>query len=405
LSIIDADYRGRRGREIVGMRKVVIGITGGILAAAGITLAVMPQLRDVIWPPVKAADAPAQPAPAPGVPVTSGIVQATNVPVFLTGIGTVQPYNMVLIKSRVDGQITKVSFHEGQEVKAGDPLVQIDPRPYKAVYDQVAAKLETDQATLANAQLNYNRDAQIVNSNLAISRQQFDNDKTAVATGQGLVDSDKAAVEAAQVNLDYCDIRAPISGRLGVRLVDAGNIVHANDTTGLVSITQTKPIFVNFTVAQEHLHKIHERQKLGDLVVQAYGSDNVTLLSEGKLTVIDNAIDQTTGTIRLKATFDNADERLWPGEFVDVRLILNTRKGAPTVPQQTVQIGPSGYYAYVIKADDTVERRTVKVSSIQDGIAVIDQGLAAGDKVVVDGQYRLTEGARVRATPMAGASG
>jgi membrane fusion protein, multidrug efflux system len=212
-------------------------------------------------------------------------------------------------------------------------------------------------------------------------------------------------VEAAQVNLDYCNIRAPISGRLGVRLVDAGNIVHASDTTGLVSITQTKPIFVNFTLAQEHLHKIHERQKLGDLVVQAFGSDNVTLLSEGNLTVIDNAIDQTTGTIRLKATFDNADERLWPGEFVDVRLILNTRKGVPTVPQQTVQVGPNGYYAYVIKPDDTVERRSVKVSSMQDGIAVIDQGLAAGDKVVVDGQYRLTDGARVRATPMAGASG
>lgn len=387
------------------MRKLVIGVTGGTLAAAGVALAVIPQLRDFIWPPVAAADAPAPSAPAPGVPVTSGIVQATDVPVFLNGIGTVQPYNMVLIKSRVDGQIVKVSFQEGQEVKAGDPLVQIDSRAYKAIYDQAAAKLETDQATFANAQANYNRDAQIVASNLAVSRQQFDNDKTAVATGQGLVDSDKAAVEAAQVNLDYCDIRAPISGRLGVRLVDIGNIVHASDTTGLVSITQTKPIFVNFTLAQEHLHKIHERQKQSDLLVQAFGSDNVTLLSEGKLSVIDNTIDQTTGTIRLKATFDNADERLWPGEFVDVRLILNTRKGVPTVPQQTVQVGPNGYYAYVIKADDTVERRSVKVSSMQDGIAVIDQGLAVGDKVVVDGQYRLTDGARVRATPMAGASG
>lgn len=387
------------------MRKLVIGVTGGTLAAAGVALAVIPQLRDFIWPPVAAADAPAPSAPAPGVPVTSGIVRATDVPVFLNGIGTVQPYNMVLIKSRVDGQIVKVSFQEGQEVKAGDPLVQIDSRAYKAIYDQAAAKLETDQATFANAQANYNRDAQIVASNLAVSRQQFDNDKTAVATGQGLVDSDKAAVEAAQVNLDYCDIRAPISGRLGVRLVDIGNIVHASDTTGLVSITQTKPIFVNFTLAQEHLHKIHERQKQSDLLVQAFGSDNVTLLSEGKLSVIDNTIDQTTGTIRLKATFDNADERLWPGEFVDVRLILNTRKGVPTVPQQTVQVGPNGYYAYVIKADDTVERRSVKVSSMQDGIAVIDQGLAVGDKVVVDGQYRLTDGARVRATPMAGASG
>jgi membrane fusion protein, multidrug efflux system len=324
--------------------------------------------------------------------------------VFLAGIGSVQAYNMVLVKTRVDGQITKVSFREGQEVQAGDPLVEIDPRPYKAVYDQAVAKQETDQANLTNAQVNYNRDAAIVGANLAVSKQQFDNDKAAVASNQGLVDSDKAAVEAAQVNLDYCDIRAPISGRLGVRLVDIGNIVHATDTTGLVSITQTKPIFVNFTLAQEHLHKIHEKQVLGDLKVQAFGADNVTLLSEGKLTVIDNQIDQTTGTIRLKATFENADERLWPGEFVDVRLILSTHKDAPTVPQQTVQVGPNGYYAYVIKADDTVERRAVKVGSIQDGIAVIDDGLAIGDKVVVDGQYRLTEGARVRVSAP-GASG
>ena len=386
------------------MKKVVIAVAGSAFVAAGVAFGVMPQLRGYLWPEVKAADAPA-PAVQPGIPVTSGVVQSSDVPVFLSGIGTVQAYNMDLIKTRVDGQITKVDFHEGQEIKQGDPLVEIDPRPYKAVYDQAVAKLETDQATLANAQLNYNRDAQIVKANLAVSQQQFDNDKTAVATGQGLVDSDKAAVEAAQVNLDYCDIHAPISGRLGVRLVDVGNIVHAADTTGLVSITQIKPIFVSFTLAQEHLHKIHDKQKDGALTVQAYGADNVTLLSEGKLTVIDNSIDQTTGTIRLKATFENADERLWPGEFVDVRLILNTRKGAPTVPQQTVQVGPNGYYAYVIKADDTVERRPVKVGSIQDGLAVIDDGLSPGDKVVVDGQYRLTEGAKVRATPMQGASG
>jgi membrane fusion protein, multidrug efflux system len=387
------------------MKKVAIAVAGGALVAAvGVALGVVPQLHGYLLPEVRAADAPAPPV-APGLPVTSGIVQSSDVPEFLSGIGTVQAYNMDLIKTRVDGQITKVNFHEGQEIKEGDPLVEIDPRPYKAVYDQATAKIETDQATLANAQVNYNRDAQIVKANLAVSQQQFDNDKTAVATGQGLVDSDKASVEAAQVNVDYCSIHAPISGRLGVRLVDVGNIVHASDTTGLVTITQTKPIFVNFTLAQEHLHKIHDKQQDGQLTVQVYGADNVTLLSEGKLTVIDNSIDQTTGTIRLKATFENADERLWPGEFVDVRLILNMRKSAPTVPQQTVQVGPNGYYAYVIKADDTVERRAVKVGSIQDGLAVIDDGLSPGEKVVVDGQYRLTEGAKVRATPAEGTSG
>ena len=384
------------------MRKVVIAVTGGALAAVGVAIGV-PQLRGYVWPQVKAADAPA-PAVQPGIPVTAGTVAASDVPSFLNGIGSVQAYNMDTIKTRVDGQITKVSFSEGQEVKAGDPLVQIDPRPYKATYDQAAANQEKDQANLANALLNYNRDAQIVKANLAVSQQQFDTDKATVAADQAMVDGDKAQVESAQVNLDYCDIHAPISGRLGVRLVDVGNIVHAADSTGLVTITQTKPIYVSFTLAQENLHKIHEKQSQGDLKVQAYGADNVTLLAEGKLTVIDNAVDQTTGTIRMKATFDNNDERLWPGEFVDVRLILGTRKGVATVPQQTVQVGPNGYYAYVIKADDTVERRPVQVASIQDGIAVIEKGLEPGEKIVVDGQYRLTEGARVRALAP-GASG
>jgi multidrug efflux system membrane fusion protein len=385
------------------MRKVVIAVAGGVFVAASAAVGVVPQLRGYVWPEVKAADAPAPPV-APGIPVTAGTVAAQDVPVFLNGIGSVQPYNMVTIKSRVDGQIVKVNFTEGQEVKAGDPLVEIDPRSYKAAFDLAVATQEKDQANLTNAQANYARDAAIVNNNLAVTRQQFDNDKAAVAVDQALVDGDKAQVEAAQVNLDYCSIQAPISGRLGVRLVDVGNIVHAADPSGLVTITQTKPIFVTFTLAQEHLHKIHEKQAAGQLDVQAYGADNVTLLATGKLTVIDNAVDQTTGTIRLKATFDNNDERLWPGEFVDVRLILNMRKDAPTVPQQTVQVGPNGYYAYVIKADDTVERRPVEIASIQDGIAIISKGLQAGEKVVVDGQYRLTDGARVRATAP-GASG
>lgn len=387
------------------MRKVVIALAGGaVVAAALLAVAIDPQLRGHVWPQVKAADTPT-PAVQPGIPVTPGIVKAEDVPLFLAGIGTVQAYNMDLIKSRVDGQIVKVDFHEGQEVQAGDPLVQIDRRPYKAVYDQAVAKQETDQANLDNAQRNYDRDAQIVKANLAVSQQQFDNDKATVAADQGMVDSDKAAIEAAKVNLDYCDIHAPISGRLGVRLVDIGNIVHAADSGGLVSITQTKPIFVTFTMAQEHLHKIHEKQAQGELVVQAYGTDNKTLVSVGKLSVVDNAVDQTTGTIKLKATFENTDERLWPGEFVNVRLILDTRKGVPTVPAETVQEGPEGKYVYIIKSDDTVTRRAVEVASVQDGIAVIDKGLEAGDKVVVDGQYRLTEGARIRDVSKSGASG
>jgi multidrug efflux system membrane fusion protein len=386
------------------MKKVVLALVASAVAAAAVAGFAVPQLRGYLWPEVKAADTP--PPVAPGIPVTAGTVEAKDVPIFLNGIGTVQPYNMDLIKTRVDGQILKVDFTEGQEIKAGDPIVEIDPRPYKAALDAAIANQEKDQANLANAQLNLARDAQIVKNNLAVSQQQFDTDKATVAADQGIVDNDKAQVEAAQTNVDYAYIRAPISGRLGVRMVDVGNIVHASDATALVTIAQTKPIFVNFTMAQENLHKIHEKQGLGELKVQAYGADNVTLLAEGKLTVIDNTVDQSTGTIRLKATFENADERLWPGEFVDVRLILSTRANVATVPQQTVQVGPNGYYAYVIKPDNTVERRAVGVASLQDGLAVIEKGLTVGEKVVVDGQYRLTEGARVRTTnPQQGASG
>lgn len=378
------------------MRKVVM-VAAGVAAAAGVVAMAIPQIRGSLWPEVKAADAP--PAAAPGIPVTVGQVEAKDMPVFLNGIGTVQAFNMVTVRTRVDGQIVKVDFQEGQEVQQGDPLVQIDARSYKAALDQANANLEKDQANLANAQVNFQRDAAIVSSNLAVSRQQYDNDKATVAVDQAMVDSDKAQVEAAQVNLDYCDIRAPISGRLGVRLVDVGNIVHAADPGGLVTITQTKPIYVTFTMAQEHLHKIHDKQAAGPLTVEAYGNDNATLLSEGQLTVIDNAIDQATGTIRLKATFANTDERLWPGEFVNVRLILNVRKGVPTVPAQTVQEGADGKYVYVVKPDNTVEERKVEVADVQDGVAVINSGLSPGETVVVEGQYRLTNGSRVSISP------
>jgi multidrug efflux system membrane fusion protein len=389
LSIIDNDHNDRP-KEAIGMRK------GAIAAVAGVAvIAAVVATRVAGWPgPAVAADAP--PPVAAGVPVTAGTVTAADVPVFLQAIGAVQAYNMVTIKSRVDGQIVKVNFTEGQEVKAGDPLVQIDQRSYKAALDQAIANEEKDQANLANAQINYNRDAQIVKNNLAVSQQQFDLDKTTVAADQGAVDSDKAQVEAARVNLDYTTITAPIEGRLGARLIDIGNIVHAADPTGLVTIAQLKPIFVSFTVAQENAHKIRERQAEAPLEVVAYGDDATTVLAKGKLTLIDNMIDPATGTIHLKASFANEDERLWPGEFVNVRLILNTRKSAPTVPAQTVQNGASGQYVYIIKPDNTVERRDVEVAAVQDGVAIVTKGLAAGERVVVDGQYRLTNGARVK---------
>jgi multidrug efflux system membrane fusion protein len=381
------------------MRRTAIAAT----VALAVTATVMPRVVGTLAP---SAEAQSPPPSSPGIPVTAGVVATADVPVFLNAIGTVQAFNMVTIKSRVDGQIVKIAFAEGQDVKAGDPLIQIDPRPFQAALDLALANQEKDQANLANAQRNLARDAALLKSNLAVSQQQYENDRATVATNQALVDGDKASVENARLNLGFADIRAPIDGRLGIRMVDAGNMVRATDSTGLVTISQLKPIFISFTVPQENLHKIHEKQAGGDLTVHAYGSDNKTALAEGKLTVIDNAIDQPTGTIRLKASFANTDERLWPGEFVNVRLILSVRKGAPTVPAQTVQDGPTGQYAYVIKEDGTVERRPVEVAAVQDGLAVIGKGLSPGDRVVVEGQYRLTNGVRVKveAKP-AGAAG
>jgi membrane fusion protein, multidrug efflux system len=343
-------------------------------------------------PPVRA-----QMAPPPGIPVTPGTVVAADVPVYLDGIGTVQAYNTVAVKTRVDGQITKVAFVEGQEVKQGDLLYQIDPRPYQAALDQAVANQEKDKANLVNAQLNYNRDAKIVGNGLAVTQQQFDQDKANVAAGQATVDSDKAAIEAARVNLNYTEIHSPIDGRLGARLVDLGNIVHAADNTPLVNITQLKPIFVSFTLPQETLDEVKLHQAEAPLLVKAVSSDNKTQLSDGKLTLIDNMVDQTTGTIHLKAQFANNDERLWPGEFVNVRVLLSVKKNVPTVPSQTVQEGPEGHYVYVIKPDNTVDRRDVEVAMVESGTAVISKGLKPGDRVVVDGQYRLTNGARIRA--------
>jgi membrane fusion protein, multidrug efflux system len=335
---------------------------------------------------------------APLVPVTAGTVVAQNVPVYLQGIGTVQAYNMVTVKTRVDGPIVKVFFKEGQEVKEGDPLFEIDPRTYQAALEQAQAAKQKDEAQLVGAKLDLDRYAKLLGTGYQ-TRQSYDQQTALVAQLQAAIKGDQAQIDNALLNLGYADIRSPIDGRTGARLVDKGNLVHANDNTALVTITELKPIFVSFTLPQNTLDDLREQQQKQPLVVQAYNGDGSKLLSAGKLTLIDNSIDQATGTIHLKARFDNQDERLWPGEFVSLRVILTTRPNAATVPAQTVQEGPDGNYAYIIKPDNTVERRTVTVASVQDGIAVITKGLSPGERVVVDGQYRLTEGARVKILP------
>ncbi|HXW27453.1 MAG TPA: efflux RND transporter periplasmic adaptor subunit [Xanthobacteraceae bacterium] len=367
-------------------RQVLVGVA--VLAAAG---AVAWQLG---YNPFGARQGP-PPAPPP-IPVTAGTATEQNVPVYVRGIGTVQAFQMVTIRTRVDGQITKVSFTEGQEVRTGDPLFQIDPRPFQAALEQAQAMRQRDEAQLAGAQLDLERYAKLLPTGFQ-TRQQYDQQVATVGQIKGSIAADEAQIASAQLNLQYADIRAPIAGRTGARLVDLGNFVQASQSTALVSITQLKPIFVSFTVPQEHLVAIRDNQAKSPLEVEAYGSDDKTLLSRGKLTLIDNQVDVATGTIHLKATFENADERLWPGEFVSARLILSTREQAVVVPAQTVMQGPRGAYIYVIRPDDTVERRPVQVASSQDNLAVVEKGLARGERVVVDGQYRLTQGVKVKA--------
>jgi len=333
-----------------------------------------------------------------GVPVTAGVATARDMPVYVRGLGSVQAYNTVTVKSRVDGTIVKVDFTEGQEVKAGDILFELDPRPYQAALAAAQGNLARDQAQLVNAQRNVERDKPLVNKSF-VSRQQYDTDSATAAALEGSVKADQGAVETAQLNLDYADIRSPIDGRTGARQVDIGNLVRATDNTALVTITQLKPIYVSFTAPQSQLDAIRQAAAKGPVDAQAWSQTGGREIADGKLTLIDNQIDQTTGTIHLKATFANPDEALWPGAFVDMRLVVDTLKNAVTVPAQSVQAGPNGSYLYVIKPDDTVDLRIVKVGEVEDNVAVIAKGLAAGERVVIAGQYRLDQGVKVSVLP------
>jgi multidrug efflux system membrane fusion protein len=379
--------------------------------AAAAALAVFALAAGVVLPrafettPPAMAQEKASASGAQIVPVTPGTVVAADVPVVLEALGTVQPSSMVTVKSRVDGQVVASDFKEGQTVKAGTVLFQLDARPYEAALGQAEATKQKDEAQLATAQADFARASQLVARGYQ-SQQTYDQAKAQVAQLQAAIKGDEAQIATARLNLSYARITAPIDGRLGARLVDTGNMVRASEGAALVTIAQVRPIDVVFTVPQENQHKVREKQAQAPLAVQAIGEDAKTLLSTGKLTLIDNQIDQTTGTLKLKASFANEDERLWPGLFVNVRLILNIRRGVPTVPAQTVQDGPNGSYAYIIRDDNTVERRPVEVASVQDGVAVISKGLKPGEKVVVEGQYRLTEGSKVRpAGPNTGATG
>ena len=332
------------------------------------------------------------------VPVMAGKVERKDVPIFLDGLGTVQAFNAVTVKARVDGQLEKVAFTEGQDVKVGDLLAQIDVRPYQALLDQAVAKKAQDEALVANGQLILKRDEDLINKKV-LDQQTYDTQRYTVDQLVATVKADQAAIDNAQTQVDYTRITAPLAGRVGVRQVDQGNLVHASDTGGLVLITQLHPISVIFTLPEQNFQLIRDNYPpdaaKNPMTVYAVGRENAGQLGQGTLAVIDNQIDATTGTIKLKATFANEDLRLWPGQFVNARLLLTTRKNGLVVPAAVVQRGPQGSYAFVVKPDQTVEARNVKVAQIEDGLALIDDGLQDGEEVVVDGQYKLQGGSKV----------
>jgi multidrug efflux system membrane fusion protein len=330
------------------------------------------------------------------VPVTVASVARRDVPILLQGLGTVAASNTVAIHSQVDGKLQSVNFTEGQEVHAGDTLAVIDPRTFRAALDQAVAKKAEDQAQLVAARKDLERFKTLVLKN-AETQQNVDTQQAKVDQLVATIDADQGAIDSAQTQLSYATITAPIDGRVGFRQVDVGNIIHASDPNPLTVLTQIRPVVATFTLPQKNLAEVRAAMLRGPVAVSAYDQDNNHELATGRLMLIDNEIDQTTSTIRLKATFENADEQLWPGEFVHVRVAVDTQAGVLTVPPVALQRGPQGFYTWVIKSDNTVEQRPVEANQVNNEVAIVTKGLSADERVVVDGQYRLQAGVRVDA--------
>ena len=338
-----------------------------------------------------AANNAQKPAP-PAVRVTVAPVEKADFPVYLTGLGTVQGFNTVLVRTRVDGQIDKIAFKEGQLVKQGDLLAEIDPRPYQAALDQAKAKKAQDEANLANANLDLQRYTKLGEF---ATRQQTDTQRSTVAQLTAQLAADDAAISNAQTQFDYTAIKSPISGVAGLRQVDIGNIVNASTQTGIVTIAQIEPIAVIFTAPEDQLPYINEAQAAQPLKVIAITTDGKKPLAEGSLAVVNNQVDTSSGTVRLKAVFDNKNHALWPGQSVSTRLLVKTLKDATVVPDDAIQHGNDGLYAYVVNQDNKAELRKVKVSQSIDGRSVVDDGLAPGQQVITGGQFKVQPGSLV----------
>lgn len=367
-----------------------IAIAVAVVALAGGALALRGRIRG------GGAAAGRSPAPqqARPVPVAVASVSRRDVPIFLEGLGNVTAFKTVAVKSQVDGRLDRVLFREGQAVRQGQVLAQIDPRQFQIQLRQAEGALARDEAQLQNAQINVARDRTLVAGKL-IAQQQLDTDVAAAGQLEGAVQIDKAAVQAARLNLEYARITAPLDGVTGIRLVDPGNVVHAADPNGIVVITQLDPIAVLFTLPQDQLTPVSEQLARGSMTVDAYSRDGSTLLGSGRLELVDNQINQATSTIRLKAIVPNPRHRLWPNQFVNARLHLTTRSGALVVPATALQRGPAGPFVYVVGSDMTVSPRPVEVEATQGELALIAKGLQEDERVVVDGQNQLRPGSRV----------
>jgi multidrug efflux system membrane fusion protein len=370
-----------------------------VMICVGLVLLLIIAVYGAVDPPRRSASGP--PALPQVVRVETATATRGDVPIFLDGLGTVQAFYTVTITPRVDGELVKLGFVEGQMVRPGDLLAQIDPRPYQAALDQAVAAKVKDAAQLANARRDLERYVSLAPEEFT-SEQTLETQRALVAQLEAQVAGDQAAIDSARTQLDYTTIRSPIQGRTGIRLTDPGNILHAATATGIVMVTQVQPISVVFTLPADALHAVSQAMASGPLAVTAISRDGKNPLGSGTVLLIDNQIDQATGTMRLKATFPNKESKLWPGDFVNARVLVQTRRDVLTIPSTAVQRGPAGVFSYVVTPDDRVQMRPLQVGGESGAVTIIEKGLQEGERVTTNNQYRLQAGSRVQATASAG---